>query len=362
MSDDLITVLGGREAVSHVVQDLYRRIGDDPALAPVFAGYDVFRIQRHMHDFLVAAIGGADVYSGRSLDLAHQGLGITDAMFDGVVRHLQTTLRDHSVAGQHVEALTGLLAPTRTAVVAPASAPTRPELPTDRTTAELAFQQTLHLSSVVNCWRAFATAHGGRVVVSPQFIASRVPARPFLDRAVVLDAGAVGPVLDLYDDVPGVELWSRSDDDELAGKIAPAGFVRGRRTMAMAVRLHDVRPDLRPVPIDPVVDPDQVAQLSGVAADLVRGVAGVAAYATRDHAAGLMFFRSGTDAVVSFLATEPGRRREGLATSLLRQALLDVRQRGVRSASLQASPAAEGLCTRLGFRRIGGWQQWGRSA
>jgi hemoglobin len=362
LSDDLISVLGGRQAVGDVVEDLYRLIGDDPLLAPVFAGYDVFRIQRHMHDFLVAAAGGADDYSGRPLHLSHEGLGITDEMFDRTVGHVQTALRAHHVADPHVVAVLEMLGPVRTAVVGSAPEPTGVRSGADRAAAALAFSHTLHLSSLVSCWRAFAAAHAGEVVVSPRFIASRVPGHPVLDRAIVLDPAAVDPVLDVYDGTPGVAVWTRPEDDGSAEKLGAAGFVRGRRTTTMTGRLHDATPDPHPVAIDARADPTVVVQLSGASPELVRNVEGLTAYATADHASGLLVFRSGTDVVVSYLATEPGRRRHGLATSLLRQALVDLRRRGIRTASLQADPVTEGLSRQLGFERLGGWQQWVRAA
>jgi ribosomal protein S18 acetylase RimI-like enzyme len=61
---------------------------------------------------------------------------------------------------------------------------------------------------------------------------------------------------------------------------------------------------------------------------------------------------------VSFVATRPAARGQGLATAVTRAALLDARQRGARTASLQATAMAERLYNRLGFQPVGRWQEW----
>jgi GNAT superfamily N-acetyltransferase len=61
----------------------------------------------------------------------------------------------------------------------------------------------------------------------------------------------------------------------------------------------------------------------------------------------------GDDTVVWFVATLPEAQRRGLAGAVLRRLLLDARERGQRTASLQASPAGRPLYERLGFESVG---------
>jgi ribosomal protein S18 acetylase RimI-like enzyme len=61
----------------------------------------------------------------------------------------------------------------------------------------------------------------------------------------------------------------------------------------------------------------------------------------------------GMDTAVWFVATLAQAQRNGLANALLRRLLLDARERGQRSASLQASPAGRRLYERLGFVTVG---------
>jgi GNAT superfamily N-acetyltransferase len=61
----------------------------------------------------------------------------------------------------------------------------------------------------------------------------------------------------------------------------------------------------------------------------------------------------GTDVSVQWVATDPAHRRRGLGTQVMRALLGDARRRGLRTASLQASPDGLPLYRRLGFTTVG---------
>jgi ribosomal protein S18 acetylase RimI-like enzyme len=60
----------------------------------------------------------------------------------------------------------------------------------------------------------------------------------------------------------------------------------------------------------------------------------------------------GDDVSVQYVATEECHRRQGLATRLLRAVLAAERERGMCTATLQASPDGLPVYERLGFRRV----------
>ena len=61
----------------------------------------------------------------------------------------------------------------------------------------------------------------------------------------------------------------------------------------------------------------------------------------------------GSDTAVWFVATLPQAQRNGLAAAILKRLLLDARQRGQTTASLQASQKGRPLYERLGFTTVG---------
>lgn len=96
--------IGGATVVTAVVTDFYRRVLGDPALALAFVGIDMQRLRAHQIQFLAAALGGGDVYSGRSMQKAHAGMAITKAQFAGVAAHMHEALRSYLPA-QEIEAI-----------------------------------------------------------------------------------------------------------------------------------------------------------------------------------------------------------------------------------------------------------------
>ena len=66
------------------------------------------------------------------------------------------------------------------------------------------------------------------------------------------------------------------------------------------------------------------------------------------------------DCCITFVATLPQARGRGLATELMTRALVDARERGCTSTSLQATKAGEPIYARLGYRSLGPLQMWER--
>ena len=118
---DLYRDAGGDEGLSAAVAVFYARVTADPELAPYFAGIDLDRLRAHQHSFLAAALGGPELFTGRPLERAHAGLGITDAHFDRVVDHLAETLGDLGIDPVHVAAVRDRVSGMRSRIVAPAS-------------------------------------------------------------------------------------------------------------------------------------------------------------------------------------------------------------------------------------------------
>lgn len=109
--------IGGAAAISVAVTVFYNRVTADPDLEPWFSGIDLDRLKGHQRAFLTAALGGPDVFSGRSMQSAHAGLGITIEAFDRVLEHLAYTLFDLGLGRDQVAAIVDGLRPMADEVV-----------------------------------------------------------------------------------------------------------------------------------------------------------------------------------------------------------------------------------------------------
>lgn len=76
-------------------------------------------------------------------------------------------------------------------------------------------------------------------------------------------------------------------------------------------------------------------------------------YGSPDQASVALAHDIGSDTAAWFVATLPHRQRKGLSGQVLRRLLLDARERGQQTASLQASQAGRPLYERLGFASVG---------
>jgi len=95
--------IGGPGAVKAAVAVFYQRVLDDPDLRTWFADVDLQRLKAHQRAFLSHALGGPDLFAGRSMAEAHAGLAITDDAFQAVVEHLVITLHDLGISPEQLD-------------------------------------------------------------------------------------------------------------------------------------------------------------------------------------------------------------------------------------------------------------------
>ncbi|GIJ56277.1 GNAT family N-acetyltransferase [Virgisporangium aurantiacum] len=212
-----------------------------------------------------------------------------------------------------------------------------------------------YLTSLAGSWEALAAPHpDARVVRGDGFVALRSERQPVLCNAAVPRPDAVPAALAVFEGLSHYAIWSA--DDATAAAIAAAGLVRDTTTVPMVCELPD------PLPLDDGVvsgvTPEVIADISGVDADLLRGVPGLWTFADADRASGLVLIPVDSDVNVGFVATREPARRRGAAARVLRHALAAARARGFRTASLQSTPMAERLYTRAGFVPVARWQEW----
>lgn len=103
--------IGGHEALEVVVEDFYARVLADDQLSSFFAGTNMNRLKGKQVEFLAAALGGSEPYSGPSMKQAHQGRGITMHHFNLVAGHLTDSLSAAGVPAETVTEILGVVAP-----------------------------------------------------------------------------------------------------------------------------------------------------------------------------------------------------------------------------------------------------------
>lgn len=109
--------VGGQEVIKSAVTVFYGRVLEDDALAKWFEGVDISRLRAHQRAFLAAALDGPQVFTGRDLRAAHDGMAITDDAYTLVVAHLITTLDDLGVAPELLVEVEARLETLRSQVV-----------------------------------------------------------------------------------------------------------------------------------------------------------------------------------------------------------------------------------------------------
>jgi len=95
--------LGGYDAIAAAADDLLPRLMNDPQIGVYWKGQskDTRRKGRQLLvDFLAAAFGGPAVYTGRSMPVSHEGLGISEGDWQVFVKHTLATLDKLGVRGK----------------------------------------------------------------------------------------------------------------------------------------------------------------------------------------------------------------------------------------------------------------------
>jgi GNAT superfamily N-acetyltransferase len=213
-----------------------------------------------------------------------------------------------------------------------------------------------YLTSLAGSWEALAAPHhDARAVRGDGFVALRSERLPVLNNAAVLRPDAVPAALNVFGGLSHYAIWSA--DAVTAAAIAAAGLARDTTTVPMVCALTEDASSTDDGVVSGVA-PEVIADISGVDADLLRGVPGLWTFAGTDLQSGLVLIPVDTDVNVGFVATREPARRRGSAARVLRYALAAALARGFRTASLQSTPVAERLYTRAGFVPVGRWQEW----
>jgi GNAT superfamily N-acetyltransferase len=225
-----------------------------------------------------------------------------------------------------------------------------------------------------------AAAPDSKLIREQGLIASVSPATPqrslfnsvYYDDPEVL-AAQVDSLAETYD-AHGVRAWTvwvPDDDRQSAELLAGRGHLADAKPRAMAMELADFDLESR-APDGVEVAPIDVAACATLN-DLAYGYgedgfrAGIVqetairwhgAFAAGEPVSCVGAIDVGEDCCITGVATHPARQGRGIASWLICEALAAARERGLNSASLQATRAGAPIYERLGFRDFGFVEMW----
>jgi GNAT superfamily N-acetyltransferase len=225
-----------------------------------------------------------------------------------------------------------------------------------------------------------SAAPDSKLIRHEGLLASVVPAAPerslfnsvfYSDvEALVAEIERLGETYDSHG-INAWTVWVPDEDRGTATLLEARGHALDAAPRAMAMNLADLGPESAPpVGIEPgPVDVGTCAELNdlayGYGADGFRaGLGGETAirwhgaFAGTDAVGCLGAIEVGDDCCVTGVATPPKHRGRGIASWLLWRALAEARDRGLATASLQATRAGAPLYERLGFRDFGFVEMW----
>ena len=101
--------LGGRPAITAVVDDFIGNVASDPRINQRFAGANIPRLKTMLVDQICEAAGGPCKYTGATMEAAHRGMRVTDAEFGALVEDLVKSLDKFRVPAQEKGELLGAL-------------------------------------------------------------------------------------------------------------------------------------------------------------------------------------------------------------------------------------------------------------
>jgi hemoglobin len=123
MSD--LDVPTGAQSVTHGTDLFVARLLNDPHLGWAFEGVDYDRVLHHARAFVIAALGGPDLYMGRGLRSVHQRFQLNNTHFDAAVIHLVDSMREAGIAEGVVAELPQRIEPLRSQIVSPSASQSR---------------------------------------------------------------------------------------------------------------------------------------------------------------------------------------------------------------------------------------------
>ena len=102
--------LGGKDAITKVVDEFVGNVAADKVINKRFAKTDIPKLKKNLVDQVCQATGGDCKYTGKSMKDAHKGMKITEDEWKATVGDLQKALDKYKVGATEQKELLGALA------------------------------------------------------------------------------------------------------------------------------------------------------------------------------------------------------------------------------------------------------------
>jgi GNAT superfamily N-acetyltransferase len=223
--------------------------------------------------------------------------------------------------------------------------------------------------TLIASWEAYArAAPGAHVHRSPGAAAAVFPDGPesaIYNNVLLERADALRDVEATYGaaGVTRFAAWVHESDDAARSAVEARGYVFDSSTRAMAMELAELQPPYSPIEVAQITWADQL-RLFSLPEDLLGGDTDLepfrllAARSDGANVAAAMAFDHDGDCGIYNVGTLEAYRRHGLATALTARMLRDAAARGCTTASVQATPMAEGVYASVGFRDLGRYLEY----
>ena len=109
--------LGGKPAITAVIDQFVANVAGDNRINGRFATTDIPRLKNNLVDQVCMASGGPCTYKGRDMKTTHTGMKISNGDFDALVEDLVKALDTFKVPAREKGELLALLSPMRKDIV-----------------------------------------------------------------------------------------------------------------------------------------------------------------------------------------------------------------------------------------------------
>ena len=117
MKKSLYERLGGKPAITAVVDDFVGNVAADDRINGFFAKTNIPRLKQRLVEQICQGSGGPCQYKGRSMKAAHRGMGVRGADFGALVEDLKVSLDKFQVPAREQGELLAILGPMKKDIV-----------------------------------------------------------------------------------------------------------------------------------------------------------------------------------------------------------------------------------------------------